>query len=301
MKSAAALAGMALTAMVSVAASGSSRVVPWIPDQPPKFRVRALAPPCRLSDLRIGFFLSPVSGGGDLQGGVKVKHRATPRCSLRGTPSIRFVGSTRQQLMRGRLRNEGDLDGTLPRAALRSLGRGDEAYAAILWSNWCSRKPRGIAVDLPKGGGHIVLGLAKAPSCSSRRGAATLKVASFAPIESQPPLVPLRFSLPEQRLPVARAGHPFRYLIRLTNASRRVFRFGRCPVYTQAVLSSHTSKWEERILNCRPVGLLRSWESATFEMVIVMPASARDEWTSIDWALPGGRSGLIETSIIVRR
>jgi len=301
MRSAVALALLTLTGVGSVSASAHSGVVPWIPNQPPKFRVRALAPPCRLSDLRIGLFLSPISGGGGLQGGIKVKHRATPRCSLQGTPSIRFVGGTRQRLMSSRLRNDGDLDGTLPRAALRSLGRGDEAYSAILWSNWCARKPRAVEVDLPQGGGRIVLGFVKVPSCHSRSDAAILKVFSFTPIEPQPALLPLRFSLPKQRLPVARAGRPFRYLVRLTNASRRVFRFNRCPVYTQAVLSSHTNKWEERILNCRPVGRLRPWESATFEMVIVIPAGASEEWTSVDWVLPGGRSGLVETSIIVRR
>ena len=191
MRSAVALALLSLTGVGSVSASAHSGVVPWIPGQPPKFRVRALAPPCRAVDLRIGLFLSPVSGGGGLQGGIKVKHRATPRCSLQGTPSIRFAGGTRQRLTRGRLRTEGDRDGTLPRSALRSLGRGDEAYSAILWSNWCARKPRGVEVDLPQRGGRIVLGFVKVPSCSSSSDAAILKVSAFTPIEPQPALLPL--------------------------------------------------------------------------------------------------------------
>jgi hypothetical protein len=156
MKGAVALA-ILIAAAVGSAASGFSGVVPWIPDQPPKFRVKPLAPPCRVSDLRIGLYLGPVSGGrGDVQGGVKVKHRATGRCSLRGTPAIQFVSDSRQPLTRGRLKGEND--GALPRAALRSLGRGDEAFAGLYWSNWCARKPRGIDVGLPHGGGHIILG-----------------------------------------------------------------------------------------------------------------------------------------------
>jgi len=299
MKSAVALATLIAT-LAGSSASGNNGVVPWIPDQPPKFHVRPLAPPCRVPDLRIGLYLGPVSGGrGDVQGGIKVKHRATARCSLRGTPSIRFISDNRQPLTRGRLRGEND--GALPREALRSLGRGDEAFAGLYWSNWCARKPRGIDVGLPHGGGHVVLGFVRVPHCSSRRGAAILNGGSFMAVEPEPPALPLNFSFPKQRFSIARPGHAFRYLVRLTNVSRRVFRFHHCPVYSQALLSSHTSKWEGRFLNCRPVGRLRPHESAIFEMVIEVPVTAREEWTSIDWALPSTVGSLIEKNITVRR
>jgi Domain of unknown function (DUF4232) len=299
MKRAVALA-ILIAASAGPAASGLSGVVPWIPDQPPTFRVRSLAPPCRVSDLRIGLSLGAAPGGlGGIQGAIKVKHRATARCSLRGTPLIRFKGDTDQLLRRGRLRGEDD--GALPRGALRSLGRGDEAYAGLYWSNWCGPKPRSIEVGLPHGGGHTLLGFVKVPYCNSRRSTAILNLHSFTPIEPQPSALPLAFSLPEQRLPIARPGHPFRYLVRVTNASRKVFRFRRCPVYTQMVDSFHIAKSEDRILNCRPVGRLRPHESATFEMVIGIPANAREEWTALDWALPSGVSDLIEINLTVRR
>jgi len=299
MKSAVALAILVATSVGS-AAAGYSGVVPWIPDKPPTFRVRPLAPPCRVSDLRIGIYLGPVSGGrGDVQGGVKVKHRATARCSLRGTPSIRFIGGTHQQLTRGRLR--GQDDGALPRAALRSLGQGDEAFAGLYWSNWCARKPRAIDVGLPHGGGHVILGFVKTPFCGSRTSAAVLNVSAFTPMEPDPPILPLAFSLPKQRLQTVRPGHTFRYLVRITNTSRKVFRFRRCPAYGQWFESSYASKSESRILNCRPVGRLRRHEGATFEMVIRIPASATPGWAAITWALPSGVSDLIELDVTVRR
>ncbi len=209
------------------------------------------------------------------------------------------MGDTHRQLRRGRLRGEDD--GALPRAALRSLGRGDEAYAGLYWSNWCGPKPRGIDVGLPHGGGHTVLGFVKVPHCSSRMGAAMLNLHSFTPIEPQPPVLPLAFSLPEQRLPIARPGHTFRYLVRVTNASRKAFRFHRCPVYTQMVDSFHFAKSEDRILNCRPVGRLRPHEGATFQMVIGIPANASEGWAAVTWALPTGVSDVIEIDVTVRR
>jgi hypothetical protein len=128
-----------------------------------------------------------------------------------------------------------------------------------------------------------------------------LNVSAFTPMEPEPPALPLAFSLPKQRLPIARAGHPFRYVVRITNASRKVFRFRRCPVYGQMVDSSHFSKSEERILNCRPVGRLQPHESATFAMLIRIPASAPAGWAAVTWALPSGVSDLIEMDVTVRR
>lgn len=95
-----------------------------------------------------------------------------------------------------------------------------------------------------------------------------------------------------------RAGQRLQYSVRLTNVSRRQYRFDPCPSYYENLKSVQTQA-ESYQLNCASLGVLAPGASATFAMVIQVPAAMEPGSVGLVWALTGPPSSAISALAFV--
>ena len=75
------------------------------------------------------------------------------------------------------------------------------------------------------------------------------------------------------------------YQVVLTNASGAPFRFHDCPSYTEDASSSLGKNLANYQLNCASISWLEPNQSATFAMVLDMPANTPAAPVSLRWTL----------------
>lgn len=275
-------------------------VVPWIPASPPPFVVPAVAPACRLANLRVGG-VDPRAGifdngaSGALTGGV-VLTNAGPPCSLLGRPAVRLVGGP---VARVRLKQTAFDPGAppldvLPAFSVRALPTGSAAYATLWWSNWCapgnpgagnlSPPPTALEVALPAGG-SVRFPVRGAPRCDAPEYPSTVAVGAFTPLVPQPKQTTrLPFALAVDAPSTARPGTVLRYRVTLRNTRRRAFRFGACPTYFEELGAAH----ELHVLDCGPARTIAPDASVTFAMELRLPPTLRTGPDGIFWELGPG-------------
>ena len=182
-----------------VACAGSTGVIPWLNHHPLKIQAPLLAPPCRVSDLRVSLGYSVNLRSTD--GGFKLENRGRRACSLAGRPRVALVdprvsGSRLHVISEPPQKSPpGALD-FWPPSLLRAVPPGKVAVASFTWSNWCGpgAAPKAVEFRLPDGerivrsfassqrDPHSQLGPGKtAPRCYRSRGQTSLEYDAFFP------------------------------------------------------------------------------------------------------------------------
>jgi hypothetical protein len=279
------------------------RVIAWDGAVPSQLQPRLgrAAARCRASHLRVtgsGFqFASDAAGG---TGAVALRNTGPGSCRLTGRPAVRLVGAPRAPAER-----QVDLPSQAPAfpevltpaSTLRALPPGSSAILAVEWHNWCvpgaarSRKPlvppRAVRISLGKGLGSLNAGYNAVPGCERPGQPSTVGVRPFAPspLPASRPWTTANVTVTIQpaaghgnRL-TGKRGQVARFVIRLRDASAAALRFGRCPLFAEALAPS--GQPEVHRLNCGPAEAIPAGSSLFFEMRIRVPASA-----------PLGRNGL---------
>jgi uncharacterized protein DUF4232 len=273
-------------------------IVPWVDERPPTAAAHPpLAAPCLASALHARLFLQGATGS--LVGGVTLLNAGTRPCALVGRPAVSFgaPAAARAKWRVKRLAASTAPPDVLadPPGSLRALRPGKSASVTVYWSNWCGPPPRALRLALASGT-TIAIALARAPRCDAPQAPSTVAVGPFMPAERHLPAssrLPLRAAIvgvrpievkPGLRAFRAHRGRPFRYVVALTNAGSRTFRFARtsCPTYIEQVGLSHA---EAYLLNCRPVPSISPNETVRFAMQITIPAQARLGNESLTWEL----------------
>jgi hypothetical protein len=291
-------------AALSVSTAGP--VIPWVNERPPSVPEPPLAKPCQADGLRTSLFLQGATGS--LVGGVTVRNATATKCSLRGRVHVHFVGAsaeaTRWETVAGPALAR-DPSAVYDRgSSLRALGPGRPAYVPLQWRNWCppgtaetsvGAPPEILIVDLPRRRGSLHLPLSGAPRCDSPPDPSVLVVGRltrrgrYLPQSSRLPLrasiaAPLVGDRPK-KLPTLRVrrGDTLSYTATLTNASRRPYRFGRCPFYMETLAPG--GPVASFVLNCRLVGTLRPGDTARFAMQIRVPRATPIGAHGLSWVL----------------
>lgn len=191
--------GLALAAMLFVLAivrgEGAAKapgVIPWIPDLPVQLTERReLARPCHARDLRADLGLQ--GGLGNQIGGLRVTKLGREPCSLVGRPDVHFEGGPARAVYVRVVtaRSENILwRNPLPfRFALRALRPGEQAWAGLLWSNWCppgtettslGAAPAELVLTLPRSGSELRFPAGRPPRCDGGVGSnSTVAVEPF--------------------------------------------------------------------------------------------------------------------------
>jgi hypothetical protein len=152
-----------------------------------------------------------------------------------------------------------------------------------------------LIIDLVHGRRSLELPVGRAPRCDAPDNPSTIVVGPldrrgrYLPSSSHIPLratiVAPTTAVGRKKLPTlqARRGHTLTYIVALTNVSPHLYRFGRCPVYTQHLAPGGPS--DTFVLNCRPVGGLKQGETARFEMRMGIPANVKLGAHGVTWEL----------------
>jgi hypothetical protein len=290
-----------LTTAFDAAGDRGDGAIPWLPTRPPRAAEPPLSPRCRAPDLRAQLQVQGATGS--LLGGVLVHNAGRAPCSLRGRPSARFDGGPASATALRVIASAADpLDTSLiydRASSLRALGPRRSAFVPIFWSNWCppdvvvtstGTPPSRLVLVLP-GGAELTAAVDRVPRCDDPAAPSTLAIKPFARRGRQPPAsshLPLRAVIvggttDKTRTPSLRvhAGGLLRYEVALTNVSRRPFRFRECPTYLQDLSGRH----EWYVLNCRLVGVLESYKTARFAMLLHVPKGVRLGRTGLFWLL----------------
>jgi hypothetical protein len=261
-------------------------VVPWTGERPRSTSAPPppLASPCRAADLEATVFLQ--GAGGAMVGGVTLTNAGFTACSLVGRPKISLAGTRTWPMPLPRPAPEVVRD---PMSSLRALRPKRRARFALHWSNWCARRPATATIALP-GGDRLRLWLGQPPRCESAASPSALGVSPFVPGErtlGPRSRLPLRAEIVGARVPAgkpglrafrARRGGELRYIVALTNVSRRPFRFRSCPVFRQTWGGPY-------VLNCRSVGTIAPGQTVRFRMVLRIPDREPLGVTGISWIL----------------
>jgi hypothetical protein len=227
-------------------------------------------------------------------------NRSSTQCQLLGVPIVQLLDAA------GRiLAVSGELGGggASPAALLPGITDGGGQTPAIagqadlevgIASVLCLPRPSTtLAIDLPNGGGRL--------NTSWPRGAyggldcgGGIYVYPFADglPHSPAPEPPSDFSVAYVMPPSVAIGQRLKYQVRLTNISGRDIAFASCPGYSEGIKGPMAFVRARYILNCNPVGLLRSGDTVTFamELPIVSPADfagirpgVNPVWWGMDW------------------
>ncbi|TMF02850.1 MAG: hypothetical protein E6I39_00170 [Chloroflexi bacterium] len=229
---------------------------------------------------------------------------STSDCYVDGTPTLTALDSAGKALLFTQRAPFFPPDVTGPQ--LVSPGPVPEPHTALKYGqtgltiDWVSQPEacpgqRGVtiakAVIAIPGGGSLTIALPPAPQAYACQ---RLGVGSFEsppiPVETPPPppLPGVKVKLPESAV----AGKPFDYLVTLTNNTKQPMNLAAtCPNYEEELFADiiHGSPplggKHFYMLNCAPAGTLAPGRSATFQMVLNVPADAKPGTYTVLFAL----------------
>jgi len=180
--------------------------------------------------------------------------------------------------------------------------------ASLMFALWdCPANPSlsVFTIVLPRGGGLISLpandiALSGGGECEGGNIVQRIEVSPFNGTEPQPTWIensPLSVTvnLPNH----IRVGESLHYEVVLTNTSGAPFRFHDCPSYTEDASRQGRKNLANYQLNCSSVGWLAPNESASFAMVMDIPADMPPGTGPLRWqmrsAYGGGQGGALLT------
>jgi hypothetical protein len=280
-------------------------VVPWIAATrrllPPSPLLRGgdpAAPSCTLAQLGRGrVFLQGATGS--LAGVVRLTNIGRWDCTLRGTAKVELLGraGTALPAVRSGARWPAFDHHRWPGYPVVSLRPGQRVLLPIVWTNYCHHHRPAVQLRLTFSAGTLVIPAAyDGPRCDAPDVPSSLAAGRFTPDGAPDRPVrqlPVRVSI---SLPaVVRAGDVMPYRITLTNDSRHVLIFHRCPAYWQG-LSTDAGQLAHvqvvQVLNCRPTPRIPPGGSRVYAMRFTVPAMAPPGPSAFVWTFePIGLGG----------
>jgi hypothetical protein len=293
------------------AAGASTGLIPWLNRKPAEIQAPKLAPPCKAENLSAKLSYDLSNGNHELYGSFILVNTGSRACSLVGRARLALIDPrvSKPRLFLKYTPPEPSPQGVIemnPRSLLRAVPNNRGVAFSFSWKNWCGSgpSPKGLELRLANGQ-RFVEPLSAAPRCEKKRWQTALQYWSPQPdwipesVTSSYWLkahTPLHASIVTAGLPTIRRKSPnapgrpprtylrvqrgmvFRYRVALRNTSEHPFRFKRCPLYMEFLLSqSHTDaapRASEFLLNCRPAGAIAPGKSAVFAMELYVPEDA---------------------------
>jgi hypothetical protein len=204
------------------------------------------------------------------------------------------------------------------------LAPGDQAWAFVLWTNWCSAMLPAVTallVTLPTGGSPIVAEWASpdpgsgawaspdpgfgAPRCDKPSSASTLTAGAFAPVPPPTPVYePQAVSVVLSVPPTATTGGDLAFTVTLTNLGSAPAMLNPCPTYTEDLIVADRALKppapQQFLLNCAAIGnALGPGASATLQMHYAVPTSIPPVPVELVWGMDPG--GPFDASTTLRR
>ncbi len=231
-------------------------------------------------------------------------NRSSTQCQLQGAPLLERLDSAGRPLTMSQTSLAGS-DGS-PVALVPGITDGGGEAPAVAGqaqlfvgfaSVLCMARPSAaLAFGLPNGGGHLTTAWPRGAYSGLDCGGG-INVAPFAdalphsPAPEPPPDFTVKVIMPHS----VAIGQTLKYQVRLTNVAGHDIAFTSCPAYSEGIKGPTAFLRARYVLNCQPVGFLRSGETVTFAMELPIPASPSFDgssspqpglnpvWLVLDW------------------
>jgi hypothetical protein len=314
---------VALLAVTLLAAcsssSASNSYVPWLPlprgNQyvviPSPSAPVAIPPgtaPCRASQLE-GRLVGSFGASGNLNTPVILRNQSSMQCSLNGVPDLTIVDAQRAVLVTvagadgvgtqfdqyisavdvlmtvdtpGLAESAGFLDAPSLEPGL--------AFLNIRWTG-CSQEPASqLWVDLPDGGGRLVIAYpVAAPDVSTCSHESPLIRDPFKPTgvawPPAPDLMQMQYSISSPK--TAKHGSTLEFFVTIHNLSSNDYTLDPCPDYSNALVPGGPVTYYQ--LNCAAVGAIKSGRSERFQMRFSIPSTTATGRWQLLFGLVGAR------------
>lgn len=165
-----------------------------------------------------------------------------------------------------------------------------QAVMNIRWTG-CAQQPAAqLRVDLPGGGGSVVVAFpVAAPDLNTCAHEAPLVRDPLKPTgvawPPAPDYIKLQYSIDSPK--TVQHGATLVFFVTIHDLDSRDYSLTPCPDYTEALVPN--GNVVNYRLNCAPVGVLKAGRSVTFEMKFDVPATTPSEVTNLLWGLVDGR------------
>lgn len=315
-------AAVLLAACGSVpAANATSSYVPWLALAPqhqyvdappatpvPPIPVPAGTPACQASQLE-GVSLGMNGAAGNVNMPLLFRNRGSSACYLEGYPDATVLSPAGTVLAsgsgatgRGTYFNDGPVVQVLLRPgepALPAPGPGysppmGEAFMNFSWYDCQPLQGNRLALDLPNGGGRLVMpfdthAYYSAACDASKATTPAVFRGPFSPtgVDWPPGADYTKVEITIKSPQTVHRGTTLKYLVTVADEDSRDYTLAPCPDYSEllgakVVVATY-------LLNCGPVGTIRSGEHVTFQMQMNVPASMAQGPTRVTWVLQDGR------------
>ena len=307
---------------VSVASSPPvshpGRVIPWAPlppggiyptpftPAPTTPLVPAAARPCTGAQLE-GSTPGPSGAGGHTDQPIVLRNRSSAPCSLTGYPDVRILDARGNLLAeaagaanRGTFFADGDPttvalpSGTpaLPTSWPGGFGSPGQAFINVEWYDCNQPRAATAVLDLPGGGGRLVLPYpyagAHSAGCDSGYRLAGVTRGPFrsaGPAPAPGPSIAMAISITAPST-VAR-DTTLVYVVTLSDPGPIPYELTVCPDYVQFLGDKQAVTQNQ--LNCRPAGVIGAGDTVSFEMHLPIPGTARLGRMQLAWNLLDNR------------
>lgn len=268
---------------------------------------------CQAADLS----LRAGSGGAAAGTGYRTlvfTNRSTTECQLQGVPLVQLLDSVGRPLTASQDRLSGSdggpvalLPGVTDGGGITPAVPGQAQMSVGIASVLCMPRPStALAVGLPNGGGRLTIPWVRSAYAGGDCGGG-IYVPPFAdalphtPAPEPPPDFTVKLVVPVSVV----IGQTLKYQVRLTNVAGHDIAFTSCPAYSEGIKGPTAFLRARYVLNCQPVGLLRSGETVTFAMELPIPATPSFDgvsspqpglnplWWGLDWPYQGSGGGTI--------
>ena len=301
----------------------SSSAVPWLPLPPtgllpqptesspnPPVPIPAGTPACTASQLE-AILMGSFGATGHMNTPVFFRNRSTMVCYLEGYPDLTILSSAGNVLahavgsgQRSTFFSDGPEVpvlmeiGTPILQATEGLTQPQvrgQAYVNIEWYDCRSPVAASLAVDLPAGGGRLMVPYAirapNSPTCDSpgiAPAAALSRTALFPSGYVWPPeptyiTVAVSIAAPAS----VKRGSMLVYLVTVRNTSEIDYQLAPCPDYVEFMLAKIPVGQFQ--LNCGPVGHIAPNAEVTFEMRLALPPGIALGANNLTWTLLDNR------------
>jgi uncharacterized protein DUF4232 len=240
---------------------------------------------------------------------ILLRNRSSSDCYLEGYPDATVLDASGRVLVagtgaagRGTYFNDGPVVQVMLRTGEPPLPAPGPGYTAPLGEafmnfSWYDCKPlqaNRLALDLPDGGGRLVIPFAmqayySAACDGSPNQTPTIFRGPFSPTGVEwPPgydyiKVAISISVPH----TAKRGSVLTYFVTVTDVDSRDFVLAPCADYDEMLnMKMPVATYE---LNCGPVGMIAAGAHATFQMQMTVPAGVAAGPNTLRWALTDGR------------
>jgi hypothetical protein len=249
--------------------------------------------PCLSSDLRAAAGRASAATGGQLYNSIVFSNHSSSPCRLDGTPRLQLITASGSTLALPQSNGPTPWAPNAPGVVVMDAGApvpaptaGQEnptGQASVTFIMYDCPGPAPalsrVVVALPNGRGSISVpartgvAFSGGGTCEGNASVHSIGVSPFTGLMPQPNWVENSQLAITLRLPDhVHAGQTLRYEVTLTNSSGAPFKFHDCPSYTEDASRPGHKNLANYQLNCSSVRWLAPDESATFAMVLDIPA-----------------------------